>query len=96
MVLRGVYGFAAQEAAAALRSFSGLPNVSLESPPLLAEALDRAAKGMDFANALHLGAAARCEIMLTFDQRLIERLIEQLISTAGEMAGETPIRMMEP
>ena len=27
---------------------------------------------MDFANALHLAAAARCEAMLTFDRRFID------------------------
>ena len=83
-VLRSVYGFGGIEVAAALRSFSGLPNVSIESPVLLAEALDRAEKGMDFADALHLGAATRCEAMLTFDRRFIET------------AGEAPVRVMEP
>ena len=83
-VLRSVYGFDGTEVAAALRSFSGLPNVSVESPVLLAETLDRAEKGMDFADALHLGAATRCEAMLTFDRRFIE------------MAGEAPVQVMEP
>ena len=83
-VLRSVYGFAGEEVAMALRSFSGLANVSVENPVLLAEALDRAEKGMDFADALHLGAAARCEAMLTFDRRFIE------------MAREAPVRVMEP
>ena len=83
-VLRSVYGFDGTEVAAALRSFSGLPNVSSESPVLLAEALDRAEKGMDFADSLHLGAATRCEAMLTFDRRFIE------------MAEEAPVRVMEP
>ena len=70
-VLRSVYGLAAEDAAAALRAFSGLPGVTVESPNLLVEALDRAAKGMDFADALHLGAAAHCETMLTFDRDFI-------------------------
>ena len=83
-VLRSVYGFAGTEIAAALRSFSGLPTVSVESPVVLAEALDRAQTGMDFADALHLGAAARCEVMLTFDRRFIE------------MAGDTHVAVMEP
>ena len=83
-VLRSVYGFAGKEVAAALRAFSGLPNVSVEGPILLAEALDRAEKGMDFADALHLGAATRCEAMLTFDRRFIE------------MAMDAPVRAMEP
>ena len=71
-VLRSVYGFTGQEVAAALRAFSGLPGVSVENPTLLIDALDLAAKGMDFADALHLGAAAHCETLLTFDRRLIE------------------------
>ena len=83
-VLRSAYGFAGKEVAAALRSFSGLPNVFVESPIVLAEALDRAQMGMDFADALHLGAAARCEVILTFDKRFFE------------MAGEAPVRVMEP
>ena len=83
-VLRSVYGFAATEVAAALRSFSGLPNVSVENSILLADALDRAETGMDFADALHLGAAARCEAMLTFDRQFIE------------MAGKTLVPVTEP
>ena len=83
-VLRGVYGFAREEVAEALRAFSGLPGVSVESPALLAEALDRAEKGMDFADALHLAAAARCETMLTFDRRFIET------------ARGTSVRVTEP
>ena len=83
-VLRSVYGFDGTEVAAALRSFSGLPNVSIESPVLLAEALDRAEKGMDFANALHLGSAARCDAMLTFDRRFIAT------------ARSAPIKVREP
>ena len=83
-VLRSVYGFAGREVAAALRAFAGLPNVSVESPVLLAEALARAEKGMDFADALHLGAAARCEAMLTFDRQFIE------------LAKDTSVKVMEP
>ena len=83
-VLRSVYDFAGSEVAAALRAFSGLPGVSVENPALLTEALDLAEKGMDFADALHLGAAAGCETMLTFDRRFIET------------ARNTPIRVVEP
>ena len=79
-VLRSVYGFAGREVAAALRSFAGLPGVSVENPSLLAEALARAEEGMDFADALHLGAAAGCEAMLTFDRRFIEAARDALVS----------------
>ena len=83
-VLRSVYGFGGEEVAAALRAFAGLPTVSVESPAMLAEALDRAAAGMDLADALHLGAAVRCEAMLTFDRRFIET------------ARDTPVKVMHP
>ena len=39
---------------------------------------------MDFADALHLGAAARCESMLTFDQRFIRA------------AADGPVSVREP
>ncbi len=83
-VLRSVYGFTGKEVAVALRSFAGLPGVSVENPSLLAEALARAEEGMDFADALHLGAAAGCEAMLTFDRHFIEA------------AGDAPVRVEEP
>lgn len=71
-VLRSVYGFAANEIAAALRTLAGLPGVFVENPPLLAEALHGVERGMDFADALHLGASSGCEAFLTFDRRLID------------------------
>ena len=72
-VLRSVSGFAPEAVAAVLRAFAGLPGVAVENPGLIAEALDRAEPGMDFADALHLGAVARCDAMLTFDRRFIEQ-----------------------
>ena len=83
-VMRSVYGFSAIEVAQALRDFAGLPGVSVENPLRLAEALLRAEQGMDFADALHLGAAAQCEAMLTFDRRFIAT------------AKDGPVRVMEP
>lgn len=83
-VLRSVYGFAGEEVAVALRAFSGLPSVAVEDPALLAVALDRAEKGMDFADALHLGAVAHCEMMFTFDRQFIET------------AKDAPVRVAEP
>ncbi len=83
-VLRSVYGFSGPEVASALRALAGLPNVRVESPAMLAEALGRAENGMDFADALHLGSAARCEAMLTFDRRFIKS------------ARDSPIPVTEP
>jgi len=83
-VLRSVYGLAGTEVATALRSFVGLPGILVERPDLISNALDDAEKGMDFADALHLGAAARCEAMLTFDRRFIE------------LAGDASVPVTEP
>ena len=66
------YGFAADEVAAALRALAGLPGIFVESPSVLAEALRGVDQGMDFADALHLGAASTCEAFLTFDCGLID------------------------
>ena len=43
-----------------MRAFAGLPTVAVENPDLLIEALGHAEKGMDYADALHLGAGVRC------------------------------------
>ena len=83
-VLRSVYGFGGKDVAVALRKFAGLPNVLVEDAATLAEALDRAADGMDLADALHLDAAAGCEAMLTFDLGFVEK------------ARDAPVRVMEP
>ena len=71
-VLRSVYGFERKDVATSLRAFVGLPSVFVENADLLVEAFDRADGGLDFADALHLGAAAHCEAMVTFDRRFVE------------------------
>ena len=81
---RSVYGFTGPEVAAALRAFPGLPGISVENPRLLVVALHLAEVGMDFADALHLGAAADREALLTFDRRFIEA------------AGNASVRVAEP
>lgn len=69
-VLRGAYGLAKADVLAALRAFAGLPNVTLQEPGRVAAALKWADGGMDFADALHLAAAADCEAFVTFDQKM--------------------------
>ena len=64
-----------------LRAFAGLPGFAFENPGRLAEALDRAEAGMDFADAPHLGAAARCDAMFTFDRRVIEQAQDSTVRT---------------
>ncbi len=72
-VLRSVYGHSRAEVCAALRAFAGLDRVTTESPALVAAALDHAEQGIDFADALHLGAGGDCEAMLSFDRDFVKR-----------------------
>ena len=83
-VLRRAYGYAPNEVVGVLRAFAGLPRVRVENAALLAEALELAERGMDFADALHLGAAAQCGAMLTFDRRFIR------------MARDASVSVVEP
>lgn len=71
-VLRSTYGYRPKEVANALRSFAGLPRVTVEDGAIVAAALDLAGKGMDFADALHLGKAAHCGGMATFDRKFVK------------------------
>jgi len=68
-VLRGVYDLPSEQIIPALRALAGLPGVSIEDAGLVAEAFNWAEAGMEFADALHLAAAAECESFLTFDKR---------------------------
>lgn len=70
-VLRSAYGYDRTDVIRALRAFGGLPTVSVEDADAVAAALDLAALGMDFADALHLGRSGRCDGFVTFDQRLV-------------------------
>jgi predicted nucleic-acid-binding protein len=69
-VLRSGYGVEAGRLVQALRDFAGLPGITLEDPQLAARALDWAEQGLDFADALHLGAAQGCTAFMSFDRKL--------------------------
>jgi predicted nucleic-acid-binding protein len=71
-VLRSVYGFSSVQICKAFRDFAGLDRVSLDDPDLLTAAIDRAERGIDFADALHVGRAEACEAFVTFDRKLIK------------------------
>ena len=71
-VLRSAYRFDRDRVIAALTAFAGLPRVTLEDPGLAARALDWLARGMDFADALHLIKAEGCETFVSFDQQFAQ------------------------
>ena len=54
----------------ALKNAVGLPQVTVEDSPAVAEALALFEAGMDFADALHLASGREAERFATFDERL--------------------------
>jgi predicted nucleic-acid-binding protein len=70
-VLRSVYRYPPARVVEALRAFAGMPRVRLEDPALAATALDWMARGMDFADALHLAGTELCDGFISFDRQLI-------------------------
>jgi len=71
-VLRSTYGFRPVDVVRALRAFAGLPTVTVEDGAIVAGALDLAEKGLDFADALHLGRSAHCDGFASFDRRFVK------------------------
>ena len=70
-VLRSTYDYRPADIARALRAFAGLPTVIIEDTAVVATAIDLAERGMDFADALHLGRSAHCEGFASFDRKLV-------------------------
>jgi predicted nucleic-acid-binding protein len=70
-VLRSVFGFEPIYVVPALRGLAGLPRITIESPETVSTALDWAEHGMDFADALHLAAAAAHDGFVSFDKALV-------------------------
>jgi predicted nucleic-acid-binding protein len=66
-ILRGVYKIDLKRVNAALTALLSLENVQVEEASSLFLALDVHAKGVDFADALHLASSHRAESFATFD-----------------------------
>ena len=72
-VLRSGYDLDASTVNGALGAFLALPTVTVETPSMVKQALEAAALGMDFADALHLAACKDGVAFATFDRRLATR-----------------------
>jgi len=46
--------------------------VTVEDRASVATALDLAEQGMDFADAMHLGKAAHCDALVSFDLKFVK------------------------
>jgi predicted nucleic acid-binding protein len=71
-VLRSAYGYTPAAVSKALKAFAGLPTVTVEDEAVIAAGLDLAEKGMDFADALHLGKSVHCEGLASFDRKFVK------------------------
>lgn len=77
-VLRAFYGFTSIQFVRVVRHLAGLPHLTLENAPMVLTALQQHADGLDFADALHLSASAKCESLASFDDRKFARKAARL------------------
>jgi predicted nucleic-acid-binding protein len=85
-VLRKAYGFPADRINDALGRFVGLRTLTVEDRPAVVRALDWHARGMDFADALHLASSAAATAFATFDAALARR--------ASQAQAQPPVRLL--
>jgi predicted nucleic-acid-binding protein len=72
-VMRGYYGFSANEITTVLRHLCALPNVTIEDRMIVEQALSQSEAGIDLADALHHASYRECSTMATFDDRKFAR-----------------------
>lgn len=82
-VMRGYYGFAGAEVAAALQHLLSLPQITVEDRDVVEQALAHCAAGLDFADALHLASYRACGSVASFDDRRFARRARKLGLTPG-------------
>ena len=70
--LRYAYHFKQPEITKTFQSLFGLPNVELEDPLVISNAIEWHQNGMDFADALHLAQSKDAEAFATFNKKLIK------------------------
>ena len=68
-VLEAIYEIEPPGVADGLRRFLGLPNVEVERPKQMAQALQWYEDGLDLADAVHLALSQAADQLATFDRR---------------------------
>ena len=84
-VLRYAYGISRKSIIKAIQKFLGLSNVLIENPQIVFEALNWYEKGLDLADALHLGSSSKASQFATYDKKFIKKA-----------SGLSRIRLREP
>jgi predicted nucleic-acid-binding protein len=82
-VLRTGYGFDRAAIADGITKLLGLRGVRAEDRVMAGQALDWYARGLDFADALHLASSTQAEAFATFDRALQRK--------ARGLAGTVPV-----
>ena len=72
-VLRYAYEIGRSNIINRLQKLFGLPNVSVEDPDSIYQAIKWYEEDFDFADALRLASSRRCERFVTFDNSLIKK-----------------------
>jgi len=72
-VLRSVYGLPGDRTVAVLQGLAGLANVWVEDATAVHRAMDWAAAGLEFADALHLASRGESGKFVSLDERFVKR-----------------------
>ncbi len=72
-VLRHAYEIGRPNIINGFQKLLGLPNVSVEDPDSIYQAISWYENKFDFTDALHLASSRRCESFATFDSSLIKK-----------------------
>lgn len=77
-VMRGYYGFSAQEVTRVFRHLLGLRHIAIEDRDMVGQALSNCDAGIDLADALHHASYRSCASAATFDDRKFARRAKKL------------------
>ena len=77
-VMRGYYGFSADEAIGVLLHLLSLPHVLIEDRDKVEQAIAHHETGLDLADALHHVSYNGCDSMATFDNRKFARRAQRI------------------
>ncbi len=72
-VLRHAYEIGRSNIIIGFKKLLGLPNVSVEDPDIIYQAISWYENKFDFADALHLASSRRCLSFATFDSSFIKK-----------------------
>ena len=72
-VLRYAYDITRSNIILGFQKLLGLPNVSVEDPDSIYQAISWYENKLDFADALHLASSRRCSSFATFDSSFIKK-----------------------